>query len=230
MVKMNNNLLIKDKKIIFYKSYTKLLKNNIYLYNFYISKLFFNNFKFNTHNLLTIKKILNFILKKKIILNISNIKYIYNNNNLLLKVLTNKINKYRKKSVLRLIRNSIIKAKVAKLNSLFKIKTLKLYIDNLSKKNFKFFLKKNKEIYNSIFYGSYNLHLLGLKIEAKGRITKRLTASRSMRKINYKGSLINAHSNINKNSTFKFKGFEKSNINYINYNNYNILGTYGLKY
>jgi hypothetical protein len=66
--------------------------------------------------------------------------------------------------------------------------------------------------------------MLGIKIEAKGRITKRLTAARSVKKITYKGTLVN------KNSSFNFKGYEKSNINYIKNNNYSILGTYGLKY
>jgi hypothetical protein len=163
-------------------------------------------------------------------LRISNIKYIHINNKLLLEVLTKKINNSRKTSVLTLIRKSLIYAKVAKINFLYLIKKINNNLNSEYIANFNIFIKKNKEIIKNIFYGNSNIHFLGLKLEAKGRISKRLTASRSLKKVSYKGNLINIYSTINKNSTFNFKGFEKSNINYVKNNNYNILGTYGLKY
>jgi hypothetical protein len=108
-------MFIIEKKNNFYKNYLKLLKNNIFLYNFYINRLFFNNFKFNTNSLINIKKIIGTLFNKKIILNISNIKYIHINNNLFLKALTNKINKHKEESVLKLIAESLSQVKIAKL-------------------------------------------------------------------------------------------------------------------
>jgi hypothetical protein len=207
--------------------YKELLKNKLFFYNYYISKLFLNNYKFNVHNLLKLKKMLNFFFRKKIVLRFSNIKYIHTNNNLLLKFLTNKIN-LRQVTLLDLLQKSIKFANILKINYLLKLNKVKPYINIKFYNNMLQFM--NKKIKNNLFFGSYNIHLLGLRLEAKGRITKRLTASRSLKKILYKGSLINVYSSINKNSTSYFKGYEKSNINFVKYNNYNILGTYGLKY
>jgi hypothetical protein len=208
--------------------YREILKKKLFFYNYYICKLFFNNYKFNTHNLLKIKNIFNVLFLKKIVLRFSSIKYVHTNNNLLLKFLTKKIN-LRKITVLKLLRKSIKYANIAKINFLLKIKKINKHINNKFYNNMKLFINR-KKIKNSIFFGSSNIHLLGLRLEAKGRITKRLKASRSLKKIKYKGSLINIYSTINKNSTSHYKGFEKSNISYVKHNNYNILGTYGLKY
>jgi hypothetical protein len=206
-----------------------MLKKKLLFYNYYTSKLFFNNYKFNSHNLLSIKNIFNVLFNKKIILKISNVKYIHTNNNLLLKFLTKKIN-FRKNTVLKLLRKSIKYAKIAKINFLLKRKKMNININKKLHNNIELFINTKKKITKNIFFGSSNIHLLGLRLEAKGRITKRLKASRSIKKIKNKGSLINIYSTINKNSTFFFKGFEKSNINYVKHDNYNILGTYGLKY
>ena len=43
--------------------------------------------------------------------------------------------------------------------------------------------------------------LVGIRVEAKGRLTKRLTASRAVYKIRYKGYLKNIYSSYNKIST-----------------------------
>jgi hypothetical protein len=218
--KISNNILYSD-------TYKEILKNKLFFYNYYISKLFLNNYKFNTQSLLKIKKILNLFFIKKIVLRFSNIKYIHTNNNLLLKFLTSKIN-LRQVTLLDLLQKSVKLAKIIKINYLLKLKKIKPYFNNKFFINMKGFV--NKKIKNNLFLSSYNIHILGLRLEAKGRITKRLTASRSLKKVLYKGSLTNIYSSINRNSTSYFKGYEKSNINYIKYNNYNILGTYGLKY
>lgn len=230
IIKKLKFLKIKEKyNIISINIYRELLKKKLFFYNYYISKLFFNNYKFNTHNLLKLKKILNFLFNKKIILRFSSIKYVHTNNNLLLKFLAKKIN-LRNVTVLKLLRKSIQYANIAKINFLLKIKKINTHINNRLYNNMKLFINKKKIINNNLFFGSSNIHLLGLKLEAKGRITKRLKASRSLKKIKNKGSLINVYSSINKNSTPHFKGYEKSNINFVKHNNYNILGTYGLKF
>src|SRR5436305_193437 len=62
--------------------------------------------------------------------------------------------------------------------------------------NLVFKLKKNK--YINIISRLKNKHVSGLRIEAKGRLTKRLTASRAIYKVSYKGSLKNIYSSYNK--------------------------------
>jgi hypothetical protein len=223
---------IKDKTNSLLLNKLTLLNNKLYLYRYYTSKLFIQNMKFNTYNLLRLKKILSFILSKKIYLNITNVKYFHLNNNIFLSALTKKLNKNRKNSILTLIRKGLRYAKIAKLHFLLTVKKLNLYLPKEIKGNYINILnlKSNKNILNTIFNNSVNTHVTGLRIEAKGRLTKRLVASRAINKLKYKGSLNNLYSSINKNSTISFKGFERSNINYSNKNTYNLLGSYGIKY
>jgi hypothetical protein len=94
--------------------------------------------------------------------------------------------------------------------------------------NILFHLKKNK--YISIISHIKNKHVSGLRIEAKGRLTKRLTASRAVYKLTYKGSLKNIYSSYNKLSTIMLRGLSKSNIEYVNTNSKNRNGSYGVKY
>jgi len=91
-----------------------------------------------------------------------------------------------------------------------------------------FISKKNK--YINIISHLKNKHVSGLRIEAKGRLTKRLTASRAVYKLTYKGSLKNIYSSYNKLSTIILRGLSKSNIDYINTNSKNRNGSYGVKY
>jgi hypothetical protein len=223
-IKNKTNLLLLNK--------LTLLNNKLYLYRYYTSKLFIHNMKFNTYNLIKLKKILSLILSNKIILNITNVKYFHLNNHILLSSLTKKLNKNRKNSILTLIRKGLRYAKIAKLHFLLTVKKLNLYLPKEIKGNYinLLNLKNNKNILNIIFNNSVNTHVTGLRIEAKGRLTKRLVASRAINKLKYKGSLNNLYSSMNKNSTISFKGFEKSNINYSNINSYNLLGSYGIKY
>ena len=61
-----------------------LFNNKIILYNYYISKLFFNNLKFNTCNILLLKKIMSKLLMKKVNFSITNVKYPHLNKNILI--------------------------------------------------------------------------------------------------------------------------------------------------
>lgn len=219
----------------------KLLNNKLYLYNYYISQLFLNNLKFNSYNLIKIKNILSSLFLKRVLFNITNIKYFYLSNNITSNILKIKLNKDRSNSLLTTIRKSLMFAKIAKLNYKLTIKNLKklfnIAINNEKKQKniiniFKNYisLKNSSNILEKIFNNGANIHVIGLRLEAKGRLTKRLIASRTIKKLNNKGTLNNTYSSINKYSTSYFKGHEKSNINYTKKNNHNILGSYGIKY
>jgi hypothetical protein len=74
-----------------------------------------------------------------------------------------------------------------------------------------------------------NVHLIGIFLEGKGRLTRRLTASRSVLKKTYIGTMKNIFSSNQGYSSMLSKGFEKSNIDYINVNSYNRNGAFGIK-
>lgn len=69
----------------------------------------------------------------------------------------------------------------------------------------------------------------GVRLEAKGRLTRRFTASRSVFKVKWKGSLKNIDSSYKGLSTVMLRGHAKSNVQYTNINSKNRNGSFGLK-
>lgn len=231
LFKLNSNKYIFNNiKKIFYMNLKK-----VFMCKFYISIIYLNNYKFNNNNIIELKNKLFKIYKKKININIINLKYLYLENTIFLDGLMNKLND-RKKKALRVIRKGLSLAKVVKLHPLFfrfrKVEKnnsdIELNKVNNKLNNLLFILKKNK--YINIISHLKNKHVSGLRIEAKGRLTKRLTASRAVYKLTYKGSLKNIYSSYNKLSTIMLRGLSKSNIEYVNTNSKNRNGSYGVKY
>ena len=150
-----------------------------------------------------------------------------------LDALINKLND-RKKKVLKVIRKGLSLSKIVNLHPLFYREREENKLNKeFNKVNDKlnsllFNLENNKHV--NIISRLKNKHVSGLRIEAKGRLTKRLTASRAVYKTSYKGSLKNIYSSYNKLSTFVLRGLSKSNTAYINVNSKNKNGSYGMKY
>jgi len=74
-----------------------------------------------------------------------------------------------------------------------------------------------------------HLKLAGVRVEAKGRLTKRFTASRSVFKMRYKGGLKNVDSSFKGLSAVMLRGIVKSNVQYSLFNSKNRNGAYGVK-
>nr|YP_010620803.1 hypothetical protein PN052_mgp13 [Pseudofabraea citricarpa]WAX38814.1 ribosomal protein S3 [Pseudofabraea citricarpa] len=72
-------------------------------------------------------------------------------------------------------------------------------------------------------------NLAGVRIEAKGRLSRRFTASRSVFKLKWIGGLKNVDSSFKKWSTVILRGHAKSNVLYSNVNSKNRIGAYGVK-
>lgn len=89
--------------------------------------------------------------------------------------------------------------------------------------------KPLKNIQKNIFYSIKNIYILGIRLEGKGRLTRRLTASRAVFKLTYIGTMKNIFSSNQGYSSMLSKGFEKSNIDYLNVNSYNRNGSFGIK-
>jgi hypothetical protein len=74
-----------------------------------------------------------------------------------------------------------------------------------------------------------HLKLAGIRVEAKGRLTKRFTASRSVFKMRYKGGLKNVDSSFKGLSTVMLRGIVKSNVQYSILTSKNRNGAFGVK-
>lgn len=74
-----------------------------------------------------------------------------------------------------------------------------------------------------------HMKLRGIRVEAKGRLTRRATASRSVFKMKWKGGLKNVDSSFRGLSTIMLRGHAKSNVQYSLLNSKNRNGAFGVK-
>jgi hypothetical protein len=74
-----------------------------------------------------------------------------------------------------------------------------------------------------------HLNLRGIRVEAKGRLTRRFTASRSVFKMRCKGGLKNVDSSFRGLSTIMLRGIVKSNVQYSVINSNNRNGAFGVR-
>jgi hypothetical protein len=216
----------------------KILKyklKKVYLYKKYTSILYFNNFKYNLNFLLGLKNILYKIYNKKIELNVVNVKYLFLENNILANAVVRKLNN-RKKIIRKVIRKALRLTKFPELDPLLKIRVTKNLIikkkidNNIYRLKYSNILEKSKyKILRIVLKGLKNKHVIGVKLEGKGRLTRRLTASRSILKSYHIGGLKNIFSSFQGLSTVMLKGFRNSNVQYTNINSKSRNGSFGLK-
>jgi hypothetical protein len=156
--------------------------------------------------------------------------------------------KDRKKRVLRVLKRilGLIKKPYFKIHLYNKKKTLEKINTNfiLMDKNrtmSTYSLNKynlyNKELFENpshykprlFLYHLKHKTISGVRIQGSGRLTRRLTASRSISKYKYMGSLQNLESSRQGVSTIMLRGYMKSNLQYNNINSYNRNGAFGVK-
>jgi Mitochondrial ribosomal protein (VAR1) len=80
-------------------------------------------------------------------------------------------------------------------------------------------------VFNSLKYKD----MAGVRLEAKGRLSKRFTASRSVFKVKWKGSIKNLDSSYRNLSSVILRGHAKSNVQYTLINSKTRNGAFGLK-
>lgn len=90
-------------------------------------------------------------------------------------------------------------------------------------------IKHSISLNNYIFRYLKHFKLAGIRVEAKGRLTRRFTASRSVFKLLWKGGLRNVDSSFKGLSTVMLRGDVKSNVEYSNLNSKNRIGAFGIK-
>ena len=69
----------------------------------------------------------------------------------------------------------------------------------------------------------------GIRIEASGRLTKRIVAARSIFKLRYNGNLKNTDSSRKGFSSVLLRGHFKSNLQYTKLSSKTRIGSFGLK-
>jgi hypothetical protein len=103
-------------------------------------------------------------------------------------------------------------------------------LNNLLNKIFsKYIIKKNKSLRKTVLNIIKNKTITGVRLEAKGRLSKRHTASRSVYRLRYKGSLKNRDSSYRRLSTIILRGNIKPNLQYTKLNSTARIGSFGIK-
>lgn len=147
--------------------------------------------------------------------------------------LTEKTRESNNEFFINKIRNTYI-------NDMFSNETIKA--DSLNKLLLNYFPSADKlEIENSnnvkhpisltnyVFRYLKHFRLAGVRLEAKGRLSRRFTASRSVFQLTYKGGLKNVDSSFKGLSTVMLRGDAKSNVEYSMLKSKARIGAFGIK-
>jgi len=187
----------------------KLLFNYTKIVNFNKSK--FNNLILNLKNLGLINLIKK-IYGKKIEIKLIELKSIHLNSDIFSSAVALKL-RDRKNKAVRVLRKAVLQ--MVKIPDLHTLITFDDNVQNMNKNN----------ILNTIKQQIVS----GVRFEASGRLTRRLTAMRSVFKYRYVGSLKNICSSFNNKSSTMLRGNVKSNSQYTIINSKTRNGAFGLK-
>jgi len=201
---------------LFYKRRMTRFLRKIVIYIYYKQLIYINKSKFNYTYLQYLKNYLQVLFDKNVEFNFINLKHFHLNSNILSESLLLKITKNKGK----LTRDLNILRDKLKVNK-------KVSAPGLGE-----FIKKNNErkslqeyIINNLKYKNF----FGFRLQAKGRLSKRFTASRSVSKLRYQGNLINIDSSYFGLSSVLLKGNLKSNVQFTKLNSKSRLGSFGIK-
>jgi Mitochondrial ribosomal protein (VAR1) len=241
-----------------YFKYTKSLSKNIMLLKFNKMKfksLFLEKLTRLIYNIYNKKIEFNIVNLKKMHLNSDiftqavSLK-LRNRNNKLYRVLRSSLRNFTIQNVKKVIRldkgnnNKYIVNKIRNnnINSMFTNYNVKDPLNNLLleyfpwSENLRINLAKYSNIIshsisidNFVLYNLKHRKMAGIKVEAKGRLTRRFTASRSVFKMRWKGGLKNVDSSFRGLSAIMLRGHVKSNVQYSILNSKNRNGAFGVK-
>ena len=231
----------------------KYLKKEILIMKF-MTKLYINKFKFYNY-LPGLKSILNRVYNKKIQLNIINLKYLHLNSDLFTEAVSIKL-RTRTISLLKVLRKSFKLLKTFKPNKMFILSeknknsisndintyfgkynvvngdVLNLVFKNMFKN--KDILYKRSNIKNILILLKYKW-VTGVRLEAKGRLTKRYAAARALFKYKYRGTLKNlehlqnVENKLQSPNLFMLRGEVRPNTQYTFVPSKRRIGAFGIK-
>lgn len=211
---------ISNQTIFFYKNLVNLTMKKLRLYFLYKQLIYINKSKLNYTYLRLLKKHLENLYNKNVEFNLINLNRFYLNSDILFESVKLKLTRNKRK--MRKILN--------KLKDKIKIKEKKIFFDlTLPVKNRINQIDDVKHLKKVIFNDLKYRHVTGFRLEARGRLSRRYTASRSVFKLKYKGNLINLDSSYKGLSSVILKGNLKSNLQYTKLNSKTRIGSFGIK-
>lgn len=244
----NNNIKVYENLYFIY--FINKFLSRIKLYMYYKQILLLNEFKLKDTYIIPLKILLEKIYNKNIEFNIVSLKYYYLNTDIYLQILALKL-RNRNNRIYKVLNKSFLKIKLPNLHKLIMYANIPIRkIHNLSINNL--IICKNKEsdyindsLNNALFnYYKWNLknykeniilnsikHRIfgGIRIEAAGRLSKRLVAARTVFKYKYTGNLRNLNSSYLGIPSTMLRGNLRSNLSYTKLKSKTKIGSYGLK-
>lgn len=203
----------------FYKKLIEKSLKKIRMYFYYKQLININRSKLNYTYLQFIKKHLENIYNKNVEFNLINLKRFYLNSDIMSESITLKLTKNRR-GIRRYLKKLENKVRVRK-------KSYVGVLPSLGLNNF--FSQKKLVLRKQVLKNLKYRHVTGFRLEAKGRLTRRFTASRSMSKVIYKGGLLNKDSSYGGLSSVILKGNLRSNLQYTNLKSKTRIGSFGIK-
>lgn len=228
----NKTIYINSYLTKFYKKWVKKSMQKIKFYLYFRQLLHINKSKYNYTYLQILKNYVEKIYNKKVEFNLINLKYHYLNSDIFAESITLKITKNRKK-LLKYLNRLIRKVKIYKKNndkyvSKQNLKKINIndHIENLFNDKARLDVDCLKKVaLQDIRYK----RVWGVKLQASGRLTRRYTASRSVKKFKYKGNLLNIDSSYKGISTVLLKGNLRPNLQFTKLRSKTRIGSFGIK-
>lgn len=168
-------------------------------------------------------RVLKASLRKVKLPNFSRLLEKYNKNK---KNLNTFVNRIRNKTISSMLTRNKVKDPLSKLLFDFFPSPVNLKVKKIKKSYTK---ERSISLMSYVFKTLKPLKIRGVRIEAKGRLTRRHTASRSVFKMKWKGGLKNVDSSFKGLSATLLRGHLKSNVQYSFVNSKNRNGAFGVK-
>lgn len=247
-----------NSNIIYNKSIKALLDKNLKVLRKYKLRLSLNNSKFEEKLLYKLKNFIIKYYNKKVEFNIVNIRSVVFHTDFFTKIVTSKLLN-RKAHILGTMDNILNKVVLPKVNRIVEKSLVKKSLNLLENKykylNLSFILNNNlSELLNSLYYNlivdyynNNNLNkdyfkiyeiifnsinyknMAGIRLEAKGRLTKRYRADRATFKVRWKGGLKNIDSSYKGLSSVNMRGYVKPNLDYSIFTSKRRIGAFAVK-
>jgi hypothetical protein len=240
------------------KTIKGLLYKELIILRRYKFKLNLNKYKFEEKLLYKLNNIVGTFYNKKVEFNIVNMKSIILNSDIFTKLLADKLWK-KKIQTLKMMNYILNRAVLPKVSRILEKSRVKKNVDftllqNRYKNiNLTSILKDNNlnkllsEAYNTIIINNNPLNkdyiemykiifdsiqyknMAGVRLEVKGRLTKRYRADRALFKVKWKGGLKNIYSSYKGVSTVRKRGYLNSNVEYSLITSKRRIGSFAVK-
>jgi hypothetical protein len=237
--KMFYNKIIEKYQNRYNKLFIRKSLRRILLYIYFKQLIYINISKFNNFYLQSLINLINKIYNKNIQFNFINLKYFYTNSDIITQSLILKLRKNRRR-LLKYLKSCISKINIKNIN----INSVSKSISNFNLK----FSNNNLDLTNQLLYNlllqnktksKYLKEILlnnirfkrisGIRLQARGRLTRRYTASRSISKLRYKGSLVNIYSSIYNRPVALLRNSFRPNLQFTKLNSKTRIGSFGIK-